>query len=75
MLKSGCDCLGILALITFWLGDFCVKCPQKQSIVKVVIKETWEKRFGFAKSMGEWKERTREQKEGVDGGGDSMTIL
>lgn len=60
-----CGCLGTLAKITFWHCDCCVNCPQKQSIVKVVTKETWKKRFGFAKGMRKWEERNRGQNEGV----------
>lgn len=53
VLKSGCDCLGILTDALFVVLQFCVKCLQKQSIVRAVTKETWEERFGFAVATGE----------------------
>lgn len=56
IVKSGCDCPRILAQITFWLCDFCVKCSQKQSIVKVVIKETWERGLDLPR---EWENGKR----------------
>lgn len=76
-LKSGYDCFGILAKIPYWLCDFCVVCSQNQAIVRVVTKEVWTKRFGFAKGMEEGERvegRMKEEEWHVGGGGNSVTI-
>lgn len=79
VLKSVWDYLGILAKIPLWLCDFCVKCLQKQSVVRMIIKKTWEKRFRFFRGVGErGREEQREEWRsgwGGWGGGYSVTVV
>lgn len=79
VLKSGCACLGILTEILFWLCCFCVKCLQKQSVVRIVKKETWEKRLDLPRGGEEeraGRRRTRGRRSGwASSRGDSGTVL